>query len=178
MKIFKLLPLFVLVMIAQQGVAQNSLTIRECYQLARENYPLTKQLGLIEKSEDYSLSNAAKGRYPQVALYGQATYQSDVTQIPIKVPGIDVPTLDKDQYKIYGEVSLNLYDGGLIKEKKDAIRAKSTTQQNQLSVQLYALKKRVNQLFFGVLLIEAQLQQNRIYQQDIQIGMDNIPSGR
>ena len=84
------------------GIA--SITIAECYHASRENYPLIKQLDLIDKTTHYSLSNASHGNLPQVSLSGQATYQSAVTELPLAIPGMEIPTVDKDQYKIYGEV--------------------------------------------------------------------------
>ena len=98
--------------------SNRTLTIEECYRLARQNYPLVKQRQLISKSKEYSVKNIANGFLPQINFAGQASYQSAVTKIPIKIPGMDVPEISKDQYKVYGEVSQWLYDGGLIKEQK------------------------------------------------------------
>ena len=95
----------------------KALTIREAYQLARKNYPMIRQQGLIEKTRDYSVSNAAKGYLPQVTVQGQATYQSAVTEfkLPVSIPGVEFPSISKDQYKIYGEVNQTIYDGGNIR---------------------------------------------------------------
>lgn len=155
---------------------QDSVSLSEMYKLAEVNYPLTKRRGLIEKSKEYSLDNAATGYYPKANIYGQATYQSEVTEIPIEVPGVEVPSLSKDQYKIYGEVTLNLYNGGIIEKKQDMIRAEANKSQDQLDVQLYSVKKRVIQLYFGILLMDAQLEANRLYRKDITIGIKNIRS--
>ena len=65
------------------------LHIEECYEKAESNYPLIKQYGLIEKSGMYNLSNIGKGYLPQVQLSAKATYQSEVTKIPLPVEGIN-----------------------------------------------------------------------------------------
>lgn len=148
------------------------LTIEQCYTLGRQNYPLVKQHELIEKSRDYSVSNAAKGYLPQLTISGQATYQSDVTNIPIKLPGINIPTVTKDQYKIYGEADQTIFDGGTIKYQKQSQEATASIKEQTLEVNLYALKDRINQLFFGILLIDEQLKQNDIQQKDVQNGID------
>src|SRR5687767_3424694 len=85
--------------------AQNFdlLTLEQCYERAKNNYPLIKQMALIEQAREYSVDNASKGYLPQFMIGGQATYQSDVTQIPISLPGVPIPELSKDQYKIYAE---------------------------------------------------------------------------
>ena len=155
--------------------AQSSpLTIQECYQLARKNYPLIKQRDLITKTKDYSVSNASKGYFPAFSVNGQATYQSAVTTFPFTIPikGFTLPQYSKDQYKIDGEVDQVIYDGGVIKNQKQTAEANEVIQQQSLEVELYALYDRVNQLFFGALLIDAQLKQNDLPKQDVQNGID------
>ena len=151
----------------------KTLSIEEVYQMARKNYPLIKQRDLIAKTKDYSVSNAAKGYLPVFSVNGQATYQSTVTSFPFHVPGIEIPQFSKDQYKFYAQADQVIYDGGIIKNQKQTAEANEVVQQQNLQVQLYALYDRVNQLFFGALLMEEQLKQNDLLQQDLQNGIDN-----
>lgn len=153
------------------NAAAQTLTIDEAYSLARQNYPLSRQRDLIAKSKTYSLENAAKGYLPQFSISGQATYQSEVTQIPLQLPGQEIPILDKDQYKAYAEVNQLLYDGGAIKQQKEAIRAETAVKEQQLEVELYKLRERVGQLYFGILLIEEQIKQNELSKNDIRSGI-------
>ncbi len=148
------------------------LTLEDCYALARQNYPLIRQQDLIAKSKDYAIDNLAKGRLPQISFAGTASYQSDVTQIPLQLPGLDIPKPGKDQYKLYADVSQTLYDGGLIKQQQLAQEARSEVEAQQLEVELYKLKDRVNQLYFGILMIDAQLEQVGLLQKDIQLGLN------
>jgi outer membrane protein TolC len=156
------------------GQEPTRLTINEVYQLARKNYPLIKQRDLITKTKDYSVSNAAKGYLPVLSVNGQATYQSTVTTFPFKVPipGFTLPQYSKDQYKMYGEIDQVIYDGGVIKNQRQTSEANEIIQQQNLEVELYALYDRVNQLFFGALLINEQIKQNDLLKQDIQNGID------
>jgi len=151
-----------------------ALTINEVYTLARKNYPLIKQRGLIAKTKEYSVSNAAKGYLPAFSINGQATYQSAVTTFPFTIPikGFTLPQYSKDQYKIDGELDQVIYDGGIIKNQKQAAEANEVIQQQSLEVELYALYDRVNQLFFGVLLTNEQLKQNDLLKADIKNGID------
>src|SRR5580704_435005 len=92
-------------------VAQSTLTLEQCYRLAESNYPLTRQRALITGTRDYNISNIAKSIYPQLNVNGTATYQSAVTDItipPINGYKINIPTVPKDQYKLYGEISQTL----------------------------------------------------------------------
>jgi outer membrane protein TolC len=150
----------------------QSISLDSCYVLAKRNYPLIKKYGLIVKSNEYSLENIAKGFLPQINLTGQASYQSDVTTFPKSIPG--VPILSKDQYKIYAEVNQPIYDGGIIKEQKKIQEASSMADRQQLEVELYKLKDRINQLYFGILLINEQLKQNALAKNDIQLGIDKV----
>lgn len=159
---------FVVITIAQ------TITLQHCYLLAKQNYPLAKKQNLILKSNYYVLENVAKGFLPQININGQATYQSDVTQIPIKIPGMDIPGISKDQYKIYGEATQLLYDGGRINQKKEIARANSLIDQQSLVTDLYQLNDRINQLYFGILLLNDQLTQTDLFKKDIQLGINKI----
>lgn len=163
-----------LILLSNLSLAQtpDHLSIDSCYQYAKNNYPLIKQQELIEKTKQYSIDNATKGYLPQLAINGQATYQSDVTQIPISLPNMSVPTLSKDQYKIYGEINQPLTDVTVINQQKQLIRDNATVEGEKLEVELYKLKERINQLFFGILLIDAQLHQTDLLKKDIQSGID------
>jgi outer membrane protein TolC len=156
------------------GFAQTtrSLTIDECYDLARQNYPLVKQRELIVKSKAYSIENVSKGSYPQLNIVGQATYQSDVTQIPIKLPNSEIPQISKDQYRLYGEISQPLTDLITVKQQKEMQEMSSNIQTQNLEIELYKIKDRINQLFFGALLIDDQFHQNELLKKDIQTGID------
>jgi outer membrane protein TolC len=156
----------------QEPIAQ--LTLNEAYSMAEANYPLIKQRQLISQTTAYSVDNINKGYLPQVNINGQATYQSAVTEIPISLPGAEIPTLSKDQYKLYGEVNQVLYDGGTLKHQKELQKAEENIEQQKLTTELYQLKERINQLFFGALYIEEQLKQNELVISDIQTGLNKM----
>lgn len=175
---FVVIILLVLIMLLSAlkvyGQSNGSITIQHAYILARENYPLIKQRGLITKTAEYSVSNAAKGYLPAITISGQATYQSQVTSFPFSLPikGFTLPQYSKDQYRIYGEADQLIYDGGLIKNQQETAKANETIQHQNLEVELYALYDRVNQLFFRALLIDEQLRQNDLLQADIRNGIE------
>ncbi|HEY0246553.1 MAG TPA: TolC family protein [Mucilaginibacter sp.] len=156
------------------GQSLPHLTIQQVYELARKNYPLIKQRDLITKTSAYTVSNAAKGYLPALSVNGQATYQSTVTSFPfsIPIPGFSLPKYSRDQYKVYGEIDQVIYDGGIIKNQKQSAETNEVIQQQNLDVELYALYDRVNQLFFGILLMNEQLKQNTLLKDDIQNGID------
>ncbi len=150
-------------MCALQGTLSAQLTLEACYRAARENYPLVRQFDLIERTKDFTVENATKSYFPQLSFSGKASYQSDVTKMPFSIPGVEFG-LDKDQYQLVLELNQTIWDGGAVRNRKEEARAKSEVQKGQLEVNLYALDDRVNQLFFGMLLIDAQLAQNALLQ--------------
>jgi outer membrane protein TolC len=154
------------------GQSSGTLTLEESYQLATERYPMIKQRALIASSAEYSISNAAKGFLPVFTIHGQDSYQSGVTELPpVDLPQFQAEQLSKHQFRVYGDVSVNVYDGGAIKNEKDSYRATAKIDEQKLEVELYKLRDRVNQLFFGVLLLDAQVTQNELLKKDIQRGI-------
>lgn len=154
--------------------AAQQLTIEQCYELAKQNYPLIKQRALIKQSSAYTMENIATGNLPQFIISGQATYQSDVTKIPIKLPNVEIPELTKDQYKLYGEINQPLTDLITVKQQKELQSVAGQIDEQNLEVELYKLHDRINQLFFGILLVDEQLKQNALTAQNIQTGINAV----
>lgn len=153
-------------------------TLDECRHAAQENYPLVRQYNLIQLAEQYNLSNASKGNLPQINISGKASYQSDATTFPIDIPGIGIKGLPKDQYQALIEVQQNIWDGGQIHHQKKEIKAVSQENKYQLDVSMYALNEQVNQVFFGILLLNEQLHQNALLHDNLQRNLKNIEAYR
>ena len=160
--------IFLIILLPGKIQAQKLLSIEQCYELARNNYPLIKQKELIEQSKEFSVANVRSGYLPQVSINAQATYQSDVTSVPVSVPGFTIETLSKDQYRVYGELSQTLYDGGAIKNQKAIAETNAQVEDQKLEIDLYKIRERINQIYFGVLLIDEQLKQIELLKKDLQ----------
>ena len=146
-------------------------TLDECQQAAERNYPLIRQYDLIAKTTDLTVKNIQKGWLPQLSAQAQATYQSDVTAWPQQMQtmmqglGISLEGLKKDQYRIGLDVQQTLYDGGIISSQKEVARQQGNVQAAQNEVTLYGVRKRVNEMYFAVLLLDQQMQLNKDLQQ-------------
>ena len=165
------------------GVFGQSITLDECQTKAKANYPLVKQYDLIEQTAQYNISNANKGYLPQLTLSAKATYQSDVTQIPavlsqtlstIAKKDISFQSLSKNQYQAVVEANQILWDGGVISAQKKTTNAGTEVEKKKLEVDLYALNDRINQLYFGILLLNEQIKQNNILQSELETNMNRI----
>jgi outer membrane protein TolC len=150
------------------------LTLDSAYAAARKNYPLIKQKDLIRQTTNLTIENLRKGYLPQVSLSGQATYQSDVTKIDVPVPGIKIEPPGKDQYKVLADVNQVIYDGGQIKQQQVLQELNAVVEEQRLKVELYKLQERVNQLYLGILFLDAQIAQVNLIQQDIQTGIRKV----
>src|SRR5215204_103732 len=113
------LSFYVLFFTFSLSAQEQSLSLQKAHELAQQNYPLIKQRELIKQTTGYTIDNLGKGFLPQITLSGQATYQSEVTQVKIPLPGIAIEPLSKDQYKILADVNQLVYDGGMIKQQKN-----------------------------------------------------------
>ena len=141
-------------------------TLEECQQAAERNYPLIRQYDLIEKTTELTLANIQKGWLPQVSASAQATYQSDVVSFPDQMQalyqqvGIDMKGLTKDQYRVGIDVSQTIYDGGFISSQKAIAREQGKVQAAQNEVNIYNVRRRVNEMYFSLLMLDEQIQLN------------------
>ena len=142
-------------------------TLEECQQAAERNYPLIRQYGLISQTTNLTVANIGKGWLPQVSLSAQATYQSDVAAWPEQIQavyqqmGINLKGLQKDQYRVGIDVQQTVYDGGAINSQKEMTRRKGELEEAQTDVSLYQVRRRVNEMYFGLLLLDRQIELNK-----------------
>lgn len=149
-------------------------TIEKCYDMVRENYPLVERCKLIELTEEYTLKNAYMNYFPQISFTGSASYQtdalafpSDISKIPLEWLGIKLPTFSKDQYLLALELSQVIWDGGMIAADRANIRAKAEVDKAEHEINIYSLKNKINDLYFGVLYLNEQIRQLAIVQEDL-----------
>lgn len=173
---------FFILMLLPIPVLTQTVTPDECQRLAQENYPLIKQYDLIRQTTDYTVSNISKGWLPQISAMAQATYQSDVMTLPdplqkmLGQQGLDAKGLRKDQYRIGIDINQTVYDGGLISGQKNVARLEGEVQTAQIATDLYAIRQRINDLYFGILLLDEKIQLNKDLQTLLQSNLDKLNS--
>lgn len=157
-----------LLLLAISGQAQ---TLEECQQAAERNYPLIRQRDLVGKLAELTVANIGKGWLPQVSASAQATLQSDVATFPDEMRavyqqmGIDMKGLTKDQYRVGVDVSQTVFDGGAISRGKAVARQQGEVEAAQTEVSIYQVRRRVNEMYFALLLLDDQIQLNRDLQE-------------
>lgn len=136
-----------------------------CLDKACENYPLIAKYGLVEKTADISLADINRGWLPRIEAYGQTTVQNVVPEFPQSLKDVLAQLGQKSdglghvQYKLGVDVSQTIWDGGMSKARRDIECASSAEQQAQLDVRMYGIREKVMNLYFGILLAEAQISQ-------------------
>ncbi|NLX79987.1 MAG: TolC family protein [Proteiniphilum sp.] len=161
------------------SINAQQLTLDECHTKAKQHYPAIAQYNIIEQSKDFDIKNANMAYLPQISLGAQATWQSDITKIDIDIPvpkDIDIPVPDKDQYKVTAEVNQLIWDGGVIGAQKKMATADAELQKHKLETELYTLKERVNNLYFGILLLDERLQLHYLLEKELERNYDRVKS--
>ena len=141
------------------------ITIEQCVEKAMENYPEIRKYDLVSMTREIDLSDIDKGWLPRISAYGQATVQNAVPSFPESLSGVlqqmgqSMKGLDKLQYKVGVDISQTIWDGGMSRARRDVSRLTSETQRKNIDVELYAVRQRVENLYFAILLTEEQIAQ-------------------
>ena len=145
-----------LLLLTLKTTAQSveKITLEACYQGAQTAYPIARQKALIREANQLSTNTLQKNYLPQIELNAQASYQSDVTQFPIRLPNVEITPLSKDQYKMTLDVRQIIWDGGVIKLQKNVYQSGADVETQKVEVEINKLKDRVNQLYFTILQID------------------------
>ncbi len=151
--------------------------INYCYKKAAEVYPLFKQKEILTNINDLKVKSINTNYLPQVNINGQMTYQSDVTMIPIKLPFITIPEVSKDMYKLTLDVNQLIYDGGTLKSQKKVEDLAAQSDKQNIETELYKLKERINQLYFGILIYQKNIELLELSKQTIKSKLKEIESG-
>mgnify|MGYP001777258322 FL=1 len=157
-------------------------TLEECVTLAQDNYPLIQKYDLLKQTKEVNLSDINKSWLPQINVYGQGTVQNETPSFPESLAGIisqtgtNISGLNEWQYKVGADISQNIWDGGTSKTKRKIEHAEDAERQAAMDVQLYAIRERVEDLYFGILLMDEQIEQTRNMQTLLQSNLDKLRS--
>ena len=166
--------------IFQPLLFSQNITLKQCRQWARENYPSCKKQGLLEQNRDYAVSSVNMVYLPQLSLSGQATYQSEVTRIDlpknIESLGISLPYPDKDQYQISATLYQVIWDGGNTGAIKKGIIAREKISQQELALEIRNIETLVDRLYFGILLLNAQLNTQKLWEEELSRNQQKLES--
>lgn len=146
-------------------ICKADVTLEQCLLAARDNYPVVKKYELLKSTENIDLSDINKGWLPRLGLYAQSTIQNVVPSFPSSLSGImqqmggEIQGLGKLQYKVGLDLTQTVWDGGASKHQREITRHSTEVNKAALDVEMYGIKQRVESLYFGILLMQSQMQQ-------------------
>ncbi len=172
-----LILLFPAILFAQER--QQKFTLQQCLREAVNHFPTQQQLRLNQSKYVLEQNNTKKNYLPQLNLNGQASYQSDVTKVPAPpVPGFDMPVIDKDWYKINLDLEQFVWDGGMTRNQKALQQADYQIADQQVKIKTFALKKRVNILYFNILFLQTSLDALHVLVKDLDARIKDAEAAR
>lgn len=173
--------LLLLLLTVNAAFAQSTVSLDSCYAWARQNYPNLKQGELWQEITSLKQENIKTNYLPQLSLNGQASYQSDVVKIDIPMPGISIPTVPKDQYKLYADFRQTIWDGGVSGVNKQLENAILKNNLSELEIELYKLNEQIAQAFFVALTADKQAEvlsaQKKVLTERLKLVQSGIKNG-
>ena len=155
--------------------AHAQTTLDECIGLAYDNYPQIKEMSLIEMTKGIDLKNAAYAWLPHLNISGKATWQSEVVEMPMDIPGMDI-NIPHDQYGLTAEFTQQIWDGGASRSQKELAEAGAEVKKTQLETNLWSIRSRVQNVFLGIILIDKQLVLNRLLRESLERSSEEVKS--
>ena len=160
----------VLLSVSQFAISQEikTLNIDSCYAMARRNYPVIKQFALIEQSKEFTISNANKSYLPQVSVTAIGGFIGGL-------PSTGGETQTSDFLVIgVGQINQPIWDGGATRVQKDIASTVADVDEASAEVALYSLRQRVNQIYFGILLLDEQKKQLDTLKKNLNRTLSNV----
>ena len=155
--------------------AHAQTTLDECIGWAYDNYPQIKEMSLIEMTKGIDLKNAAYAWLPHLNISGKATWQSEVVEMPMDIPGMDI-NIPHDQYGLTAEFTQQIWDGGTSRSQKELAEAGAEVKKTQLETNLWSIRSQVQNVFLGIILIDKQLELNRLLRESLERSSEEVKS--
>ncbi|MCB9014746.1 MAG: TolC family protein [Lentimicrobiaceae bacterium] len=155
----------------------NHITLDSCYLLAIEHNPTAQQSKLYQSVWELQESALNTHKLPQASLGGQVSWQSDVTSLPISLPNVQIPSLDKDSYKLYLDVNQLIWNGGIVQKQKELEKAGLLISLQTVEAENYRMKETVNQVYFSILLLQENEKLLKLSMSEIQSRLGKIRAG-
>jgi outer membrane protein TolC len=158
---------FIFLLLIPSLLFSQKLSLDQCFELAEKHHPTQAQKEMIARTAELQAKNINRNYLPQLSLNGQATWQSQVTEVNIPLPGIGLVSPPKDQYRFSIDLNQTIWDGGLNSAQLKSVKANKTAEDQKLNVEIWGIRKQVYQLYFGILLAEKQSSQVLTMQNDL-----------
>lgn len=151
----------------------DRVTLSTCIENTLTKYPLAKQQQYLEQVRQSQDAMLLHSYLPRLQGKGMYSYQNEVPAIDMPIlhsMGVSILSIPKGQYSVYIEGTQLVWDGGEVSAGRAKARAETLVSQEEVTVKLYDLKKRVASIYFSILMSDKQilLQQSLLSQLSVQ----------
>ncbi|MFK7770813.1 MAG: TolC family protein [Saprospiraceae bacterium] len=177
-KINYFLGMFLLMTTLSFGQTKTELSLLEAYSLLEKNYPILQNSGLLEQIYQKDLEQLDIAKKPKLFVKADGRIQSQSVSLVSDNPMIP---LEIDQsiwsLKTYAEAQYLILDGGLndVQRKIKSVKLKADLQ--NIEVDRFALRERINHLFFGITLLREQSKLFDISLKDLEARKEQVAAG-
>jgi outer membrane protein TolC len=142
------------VIVAQQPApARDSVRLVALQEDALRTDPRQREIDLQAAQTQLRLRTIAADHLPALLVNGFGQYQSQVTSIPISLPGFSIPVPPHDTYDAHLEAKQSLYDP-TIAPRRALEHAQLAESQAQLRTTVFGLRQEVNESFFAAVSLQ------------------------
>ena len=133
--------------------------------------PRAAQLELLASQSALRLRSIAADLKPALSVDGLAQYQSDVANLDVNFPGIELPVPSKDTYDARLGIQQRIYDPS-ITARRAVERAQLRESQARVRTAIYSLNESANTAFFTALRSQNQIAELETTIRDLQAQLE------
>lgn len=149
--------IFILTLAAALSAKAEPLNLEKCLKNAESNSAFVKK-ELINKAVSERETKSISNNYlPKLSIDGQATYQSDVFALPIKIPNININEVNKAQYQFSATVNQIIYEGGSLSAAEDMTENAYKLSSLSEAVKFQKTKELISSLFYSALILQENI---------------------
>jgi outer membrane protein TolC len=158
-KYILLVPIFIVCQWAFSQAPLTTLSLHEAYTLLEERYPALKDTDVLTALHQKEQEKLDKVRLPGIYLKADGRLQSESPSLNLP-DGVSLPfEIDLPLYavKTFIEAQYNIIDGGMNEVQKNLKEIQLKSDLQEVEVNKYALRKRINQLFVNIAILREQI---------------------
>ncbi len=162
--------ILVIIIFPLSSAAQTGkvISLKTCLTKAEKNFPLLKKDLYNQQQLQLEKKIVSSNYYPSLNINGRASYQSEVTQMPaLPIPGVTIPVISNDFYKINLNLEQLIWDGGRTKKLFDIKENEYKIDVQKNKIRLYDLKKRISIMYFNTLFLKENIKTLKLLASDL-----------
>ncbi len=160
------------------GQSRTELSLLDAYSLLEKNYPILQNSGLLEQIYQKEIQQLDIAKKPQLFIKADGRIQSQSVSLKSDNPMFPIE-IDQPIWsvKTYAEAQYSILDGGRNEAQRTLKEVKLKADLQNIEVNRFALRERINQLFFGITLLREQSKLFDISLKDLEVRKAQVAAG-